>query len=340
MRIAFVGIKRPYSSIDPTYIRTFNKYHLEFPLYFAELGGNECTVTTVDFESSEEEFASGGTFKNITESSFAKMDFDVVVHWRAWHDEFYRKDAFNVLHTCDHTYDPNWKSRVISASDSGKLGAILCYAPWHLNNLFNELGKRVPITKFVGDATFGVDCETYRPTEAKDPFKMLWSSDPGRGLQYAVELAISLFRVDKRFRLHVCYPDYVKAPFLCSHPAIVVHGCLKNGPELWDLFATSSIMPYTSVFKEPSARVHRQAQAAGCVVLYPPNMGTPSDVIRDGATGYVRPVDEWNDVIAGITSPPMTVRQVGMQAREFAKSEDWNVISGRFSKIIEEMRRT
>ncbi len=105
------------------------------------------------------------------------------------------------------------------------------------------------------DLLCGVDTDVYKPNwQTKNPFDMLWSSDPGRGLTGAVELAIKLYKKDKRFNLTVCYPDYVKNVQPVSHPAIKWLGNVSNSQQLFDLFNNCGIFPYTSTFKEPSSR--------------------------------------------------------------------------------------
>jgi len=146
-------------------------------------------------------------------------------------------------------------------------------------------------------------------------------------------LGIQLWQKDKRFKLHVCYPDYVKSNFNFSHPAIVIHKNIENGPALWNLFNETGILPYTSTFKEPSSRAHRQAMAAGSFVLYPPDMGTPSDLIQSGKTGIVSNPKYWTQTILDHVQNG-SWEQIGIRAREYAISENWNVQSLRFNTLI------
>lgn len=164
---------------------------------------------------------------------------------------------------------------------------------------------------------------------------MLWASDPGRGVGAAFELAVRLFKINRKFKLHVCWPDYSSAVSV-SHPALKFHRNLDNGPELWDLFGSTGILPYTSGFMEPSSRAHRQAMAAGSLVLYPPGMGTPSELIEDGVTGLVRPVEEWaGHIMQSIHDG--TCQTLGRQAREYAISENWAVQARRFNDLFGKM---
>ncbi len=118
----------------------------------------------------------------------------------------------------------------------------------------------------------------------------------------------------------MCWPDYAKdystvSSLAASHPAFELHKNLDNGPQLWSLFNKCGFLPYTSTFKEPSSRAHRQAMAAGCVVLYPPDMGSPSELIKDRMTGYVMSTDKWIDKICNIdfhTSPFLVVGYLGL----------------------------
>lgn len=345
MRVAFVGIRRPYKEFDRDYVRFFNKYHLEIPFYFAELGGNDVTVTTLDHSGPYEEFPSGGRFRNLSESDFLSVQeekYDVIVHWRKFFPELFRKDSLNIMHTCDHTYPSDWIGDTIRAVELGLLYGIDCYPTWHVENLQKELQYRVPEHRFLPGFTFGVDTDIYTPHQQKDPYALLWSSDPGRGLMPAIQLAIQLFQKDKRYRLHVCYPDYVKQFPPINHPAIVMHGNVPNGPKLWDLFGRCGILPYTSSFKEPSSRAFRQAQSAGSLVLYPPDMGSPSRFIKDGVDGFVRPINEWTDLIMKTVENKSLYNSICTSARSTACAENWQVQADRFNerigKILEERK--
>lgn len=334
MRIAFVGIKRDYWKLDEDYIPLFNKFHLEIPWYFAELGEHDVVVTTTNYTGNTFGFIEKpGTFQNITEKEFSYREFDVVIHWRSWSNELYKPKALNFMHTCDHSYSPEWISDVRMAIHGDILKGIFCHEGWHKEQMMREthLAPSVFLTGYMQ----GVDTDVFKPAENKDPYQMLWASDPGRGMQGALSLANELFRIDKKFQLNLCAPDY---SFLQSGiapiPAWKFHGNLKNSEKLWNLFNTCGIFPYTSTFPEPSSRAYRQAQAAGCMVLYPPNMGSPSGYIRNGVDGIVAPVSEWKDIILeNIRTGEW--KEIGRRAREFALSENWEVQTKRFNKFME-----
>lgn len=344
MKLAFVGVRRPHREFTPEYLRMFSKFHLEIPWYYAELGGNDVTVTTVDLTTVHEEFTSGGRFRNMTEAEWVRgLDGkpDVVVHWRKWFPEFYLKGSLNVIHTCDHSYSREWKESVWDAFEHRELYGLDCYPTWHQENTFVELEARVPLDRLLAGFTFGVDTEIYSPMAFENTRHMLWSSDPGRGLNRAIALAIQMHQKDKRYVLHVCHPDYVKHQPV-RHPAIVWHGNVPNGPRLWDLFKSCGILPYTSTFREPSSRAFRQAQAAGSLVLYPPDMGSPSRFIRDGVDGFVRNIGEWEHLIVDTVNSYADYDRISAAARAMAESESWTVQAQRFNerigKIVEESR--
>lgn len=338
MRIAFVGLKKSFAQIPADYRDFFVHYHLEIPFYYAAEGGNHVTITNPDLSD-----GGGLVIPNAkgsvvcrTEEDFKrdKTPFDVVVHWRSWQQDLYRPEAINVLHCCDFGYSPEWKQQVLAAYASGKLYAILCYRSWHQRNMNREAG--LPFERLLTDMTLGVDTEIYKPAPGKDPFQMLWSSDPGRGMNGAIMLAVKLFSFDRRFRLHVCYPDYVPQPSKINHPAIVWHGNIPNGPKLWDLFNTTGILPYTSTFSEPSSRAHRQAQAAGSLVLYPPAMGSPSELIHDDRTGIVAPIANWTAIILDAVKTDKW-KTIGSAAREFAVEQNWKSQATNFNAYFEKL---
>lgn len=339
MRVAFVGVKRKYQELPPEYRDAFNQYHLELPYYYARHGQNHVTITTVDHDSPPIRFARDYSdfLECQTEETYKKEGrrYDVVIHWRKWFPELYKEGAINLLNCQDHSFSPEWKDGVRQAMNAGQLHGILCFPTWHKRNIHEETG--IPLDRLFDGVTLGVDIEIYKPALVKDPFQMLWASDPGRGLTQAVLLAAELFQRDKRFRLHVCVPDYVKGTIPFRHPSIVDHGCVLNGPKLWELFNSSGILPYTSCFKEPSSRAHRQAQAAGCLVLYPPGMGTPSELIQHERTGIVEPIGQWVKRIRSYAVHKEHL-EIGSQAREFAVTENWNTQAQNFNRLIEKIK--
>lgn len=333
MRIIFSGVKRDYLEFRPVYRDIFTKYHLELPWYFA-IGGNSIVVTTTNYDDK----SYWENVRYISEENSRKDGrYDINVHWRKWFPDLYRGEAINVINCQDHSFSPEWLGNVKQAFNKGQLYGIMCFPGWHKRNLFNELGGAIPSDRLIDGLTLGVDTKIYRPAEQKSPYDMLWASDPGRGLHQAIQLAVSLWKRDKRFRLHVCRPDYAPQVSI-THPAIVNYDNLSNGINLWSLFNVCGILPYTSNFMEPSSRAHRQAQAAGSLVLYPPNMGTPSELIEDGITGFVRPVEQWPDLIIKSVEDG-SWKEIGKNARRMAKSERWSIQSQRFNEYFGKLLR-
>lgn len=334
MRVAFVGVKRKYQELSPEYRDFFNQYHLELPYYYAKHGSNDITITTVDYLSEWKQLDGGGSLRCEPESDFIRSNekYDVVVHWRKWFPEMYKPDAINVINCQDHSFGQEWKIAVRKALVDRQLYGILCFPTWHKENLNLETG--ISRDRLLDGVTLGVDTDIYTPSEKKDPFQMLWASDPGRGLDGAMNLAIRLWQRDKRFRLHICYPDYVQGMPSLNHPAVEFHGNVPNGPKLWELFNSTGILPYTSTFHEPSSRAHRQAQAAGSLVVYPPRMGSPSELIQSGQNGVVIEAGQWLEQIARLAGTDEHAR-IGRTAREFAVSENWAVQAGRFNRLFE-----
>lgn len=337
MRIAFVGVKRKYMELSEPYRDDFNRYHLELPFYYARDGANEVTISTVDYCDSGRKL-DRGFLRCETETKF-KADkairYDVVVHWRKWFPELYRPEAINVLNCQDHSLSGEWVAAVTNAYREKKLRAVLAFPRWHGSNIAVETG--LPPLGIVTGLTLGVDTDIYKPSPKKNFHRMLWASDPGRGLGRAIQLALELFQRDKEFRLHICYPDYCPPQQKIQHPVIVWEGTVPNGPRLWNLFNECGVLPYTSTFMEPSSRAHRQAQAAGSLVLYPPGMGTPSDLIQENGGGIVAPIDTWARKIhefarlmEGNVVCPMLA-----QARLTALNENWAVQAERFNDFFE-----
>ncbi len=341
MQVAFVGIKRPFATIlDEIGIdhRTFVRFHLEMPFYFAKYGRNNVQVTTVDTAHLTLFGESDWAVHLIKEDELEALDNQVVVHWRSWQEWAFHRcpDAVHLIQTCDHTYTEQWKTTVRDALAHGKLCKIIAFETWHVRQLQQELG--VGFENFITQVHLGVDTDVYFPEE-KDPHQLLWASDPGRGLGGCLLVFEELYKRDRRYRLHITFPDYVEdlsvSPSF-SHPGIRLHRKLRNGPELWGLFNTSAIIPYTSCFMEPSSRVHRQGQAAGCLVVYPSDSGSPSELIMNGRTGLVIPkalnAYGWARMIEKVDA-----QSIGRQARIFALTEDWEVQAVRFNRVMREL---
>lgn len=342
LKVAFVGQRRDPKTISVGYLENFIKFHMELPYYYAAYSNCESTVVFTDDlqEDLNIDFPGGGSLRAISERVFndENREYDVAVHWRRYYDNLHVDGARNVMLSQDHSFSPEWLAEVRTGYDSGRLEAILVFPTWHKENTAKELGGMMPTSRLYEGLTFGVDTSVYEPI-GKDPFQLLWASDPGRGLDRLVGPFLNLWSRDRRFRLNVVYPDYVKkesmgrfSQFL-SHPGVKHIGPIQNGPKLWNLFNSCGFLPYSSTFPEPSSRCHRQMMAAGGVVLYPPGMGTPSRMIENGLTGIVEHPDSWADAIIDLVRTGRW-EEIGTNARSYAVSENWAVQAGRFHRFF------
>lgn len=340
LRVAFVGMKRSPTDVPLGYWPTFVQYHLELPHYYARYADIEVDLTTIEPVEYSCEFVGGGRLRCITERQYqeANVRYDVVVHWRRWFDDLHDHNARNVILSQDHSYGSEWIGEVRTAFARGFLDGILVFPAWHRLQMEYELQGVVHPSRLYAGMTLGVDTSVYYPGR-KDPFHLLWASDPGRGLDRLVAPFLHLWGRDRRFRLTVTYPDYVRPESLVrfsaflKHPGVTHLPNLRNGPQLWDLFNDSGILPYSSTFPEPSSRCHRQAMAAGSLVLYPPNMGTPSQLIENGLTGVVDHPDTWPDIICDMVSTGRW-EEIGQNARSLAVNENWAVQAARFHSFF------
>lgn len=349
LKVAFVGMRRAPSDMPDGYWPKFVQYHLELPYYYAKYSACDVDLTTTEPVTFQENFRDG-SIRCVTEGQFLDHNFkpderpyDVIVHWRKWFDELYMPGARNVILSQDHSYGTEWKDVVKTAYNKGKLDGILVFPTWHRANTARELKDVLPSDRLYQGLTLGVDTDVYRPGD-KDPFSLLWASDPGRGLDQLINPFLRLWQRDRRYHLTVTYPDYVKPESVArfssffSHPGVKHKPGLRNGEELWELFNKTAFLPYSSNFPEPSSRCHRQAMAAGCVVLYPPNMGTPSNLIENGMTGIVEGTDQWPDVIQSLASDGRRA-EIGQNARTFALGENWRVQAERFHSFFSKERK-
>lgn len=319
------------------YWPTFVRYHLELPYYYAAHAPISVDIVHPEPISYHERFESGGSVQCITEDEYLDQpsaQYDVIVHWRRWFGGLYDQLTRNVILSQDHSYGQEWKEEVRASFEAGHLDGILVFPTWHKDNTAHELKGIVPHTRLYEGLTLGVDTDVYQPV-GKDPYQLLWASDPGRGLDALINPFLRLWAKDRRYRLTVTYPDYVKPESIArfssflKHPGVRHLPGLRNGTQLWDLFNSSGILPYSSTFPEPSSRCHRQAMAAGSLVLYPPHMGSPSQLIEDGLTGVVADPYLWPDVIHSLVSSGRW-QDFGHNARTFALGENWAVQAKRF----------
>lgn len=341
LRVAFVGIKRSPSDMPADYWPTFVRYHLELPYYLAAHAPIYIDIVHPEPIDYSEYFDSNGSVRCITEQQYLNEfgpSYDIVVHWRRWFEYLYDANSRNVILSQDHSYSIEWKRDVGTAFAAGRMDGILVFPTWHAENVAWELRNVVPAKRLYEGMTLGVDTDTYSPG-TKDPYSLLWASDPGRGLETLINPFIRLWQRDRRYSLTVTYPDYVRPESLSQfssffrHPGVRHVEGLRNGPELWRLFNTAGFLAYSSTFLEPSSRCHRQAMAAGCVVLYPPDCGTPSRLIENGMTGVVEPVSLWPDVIRSMVSTGRW-QEIGHNARQYAISENWAVQAQRFHRFF------
>ena len=69
-------------------------------------------------------------------------------------------------------------------------------------------------------------------------------------------------------------------------------------------------------------------------MLYPPRMGSPSELIESGRTGIVADPGLWGDLLAGIAGTEEHTR-IGQAARALAIAENWAVQAQRFNELFE-----
>lgn len=353
MRVAFVGMGRDRSTISVNYLYNFVRYHLELPFYFAQHPEMDVTLTfpghlhNTPIEEKELDHLDARDdcerLSLVSENHFLKhhLDYDIIVHWRKWFEHLYRPEALNVILSQDHSYGREWLRDVLRAHDEKKLHGILVFPTWHKENMYKELATVQPLRKsvplLIENLTLGVDTSVYYTDATQDPYQLLWASDPGRGLDQLIPVFLALQAIDKRFQLNVTWPDYVQKQaveqyrWFLDRPGVNWIGQIPNDEKLHALFRRCGVLPYTSTFKEPSSRCHRQAMACGALVLYPPNMGTPSRLLDEYGDGIVSEPESWARSIYNLVTAGGW-KSYGAKARSMAECEDWSVQAERFYK--------
>ncbi|HEY4832074.1 MAG TPA: glycosyltransferase family 4 protein [Waddliaceae bacterium] len=184
---------------------------------------------------------------------------------------FWTGDAWSNLHTVGLG-----DKRVIQRVD-----AFLAISQWHAATMC--LSSSFPL-----DKTFvlrnGVHLKYFEGKETRIRKRLIYTSQPNRGLNYLPKIYMELKSLHPTAELHIFnggilysneWPprsgqgilehEYRMSPF-ATFPDCHIHGCVKQS-ELARAMMKSALLVYPSDFEETSCISAMEAQAAGCVVV-------------------------------------------------------------------------
>ncbi len=159
---------------------------------------------------------------------------------------------------------------------------------------------------------------------------ILFASNPARGLKPLVKIFSNLIKKDPEFVLHACVPERARGYKFKTEPNSLLSRLLRRRDpknsllynygacdnlcyhsylppyqqEHWQLFKMCEYLVYPSTFTEPSSRVVTHARGAGCVILYPPDMGSPSDFLTHNVDAIVTKPEKMIDQILYLEEHP------------------------------------
>jgi glycosyltransferase involved in cell wall biosynthesis len=187
----------------------------------------------------------------------------------------------------------------------------------------------------------------FQGSEDRDPDRLIWTSNPNRGLANAVRIFRQLRRRYPALTLHIygrsaVYGWGTEDPlherfFLpdADEPGVVLHDPLPK-PQLARELMKSWCMPYFSTWPETFSLACTEAQCAGVPVLATPYGALP-DTVRGGVLTY--------DAVGAFTrlrEDPKEWERLSLLGRDFTRTLDWDAVAltwVRLIKAIQTQRR-
>ena len=126
----------------------------------------------------------------------------------------------------------------------------------------------------------------FRPK--RNPYRLIYTSHPSKGLDGALALVRLLREEDRRFELVVCGGNGLwgqKDEGVASGDGLTYLGLLGQD-RLWDEYLKSSFAMHLQARPEPFGLSLVEAMAAGCIVVASP-VGSFPELVRHGETGLL-----------------------------------------------------
>ncbi len=123
---------------------------------------------------------------------------------------------------------------------------------------------------------------------SRDPYRLIYTSHPSKGLEAAVAVLRRLRRLDPRFSLHCHGGDRLwggNAAFSYADEGVHDHG-LTGQDELMRCYGRSMFAMNLQTREEPFGISLAEAMGAGCIVVASP-VGAYPELVHDGRTGIM-----------------------------------------------------
>jgi len=164
---------------------------------------------------------------------------------------------------------------------------------------------------------------------ARDPYRLVYTSHPDKGLDAAIGVLRLLRRRDARYHLHVYGSARLSGQEESSPPSedgLTYHGVIGQAL-LARALLRAGVSLNLQARLEPMPLAALEAMRAGCIVLASPVGGYP-EIVRQGHNGFLVPGDHrdeatWRhaaDLVSHLTAEPAHARYL----RHHARSVPWD----------------
>jgi glycosyltransferase involved in cell wall biosynthesis len=325
--------------------------YLELPEEMAKRG-HTCFV----FCKCEKEHSYNGVnfipFEKINE--YADWKPDVIITSR-WFDPFYMfKDAKKIIWMQDsHFADPNHP-------DTWQIvDAVFCSSPWHRQYTAERLGQGL-LAKKIHVVPLAIRRELFQYAVERDPLKMIYSSNPDRGLYILADMWDEISREVKGIRLTVTYgweglrtwssdPSWLKKieddkkrmdNWVKAAGNVSITGRLKKA-DLAKEMLSSTLCLYPNNFWETFCLTALETQAAG-VPMITTNIGALSTTLCKTSNvfaGYDPFSDEYKqefikDTLELMNNPKMIETYSKECMAYFEQQPTWAQVAEQWENII------
>lgn len=238
-------------------------------------------------------------------------------------------------------------NRVVALFDG-----LLCVSNWQKEMLCSASGypkKKVHILRN------GVDLEEFSGSEQRVRKRLIYSSNPQRGLVYLPLVFLRLKQKHPDLELHVFsnaalfdmtwppvvagdMPHHALLNLMKGLPGCTVHGTVLQ-KELAREFMKSSILAYPSNFEETSCITVMEAQAAGCCVVTSSKGALAETVgqggiIVEGEPGSDAFLDKYTEAVDRLLTDDSLFHNLSQKALEQSIECDWKKRAAELMEIV------